>query len=75
MIIENYISENKILEFNFHFKNDNDKIILFDILSSLMIMKFQIHIDEEQINNLKLKQYSFKYDWNEKEKINFIEIK
>ena len=75
MVIENYKSESKILEFNFTFKNENDKIILVEMLSSLMIMKFQIHIDEDKIYNLKLKQYSFKYNWNnKKEEIKFIEI-
>jgi len=75
MVIENYKSESQILEFNFTLNKEEDKIILNEMLSSVMMMKFQQYLDDEKINNLKLKQYSFKYNWNnKKEEIKFIEI-
>jgi len=41
MTIESYKSQQKILEFNFIFHNEEDKIILIDILSSMMIVVFE----------------------------------
>ena len=75
MTIESYNSQKKILEFNFIFHNEEDKIILNDMLSSLMIVKYQIHFDENCIQDLKLNQYySFKYDWDKKDIFNFIQL-
>ena len=41
-----------------------------------MITQFQIILDiEKTVKDLKLdQQYSFKYDWNQKDKLNFIEL-
>ena len=71
-----YSCKNKIFEFDFTLQNSSDKIILEDIISSILITQFQIILDIEKIvNDLKLdQQYSFKYDWNQKDKINFIEL-
>ena len=75
MTIESYKSQKKILEFNFIFQNEEDKIIMIDMLSSLMIVKYQINIKENYIQDLKLNQYySFKYDWDDKDKFNFIQL-
>ena len=75
MTIKSYKSQQKILEFNFIFHNEEDKIILIDILSSMMIMKYQINIDENYIQNLELNQYySFKYNWDNKDKFNFVKL-
>ena len=75
MTIESYNSQKKILEFNFIFHNEEDKIILLDILSSIMIMKYQIDINENYIQDLELNQYySFKYDWDNKNKFNFVQL-
>ena len=41
----------------------------------MMIMKYQINIDENYIQDLKLNQYySFKYDWDNKDKFNFVKL-
>ena len=75
MTIDSYKSQKKILEFNFIFQNEEDKIIMIDMLSSLMIVKYQINIKENYIQDLKLNQYySFKYDWDNKDKFNFIQL-
>ena len=76
MVIDKYSCKNKIFEFDFALQNSSDKIILEDIISSILITQFQIILDIEKIvNDLKLdQQYSFKYDWNQKDKINFIEL-
>ena len=76
MVIDKYSCKNKIFEFNFTLQNSSDKIILDDIISSVLITQFQIILDIEKIvKDLKLdQQYSFKYDWNQKDKINFIEL-
>ena len=76
MIIDNYSCKNKIFEFDFTLQNGSDKIILDDIISSVLITQFQIMINTEEIvKALKPdQQYSFKYDWNQKDKINFIEL-
>ena len=76
MVIDKYSCKNKIFEFDFTLQNSSDKIILEDIISSILITQFQIILDIEKIvNDLKLdQQYSFKYDWNKKDKLNFIEL-
>ena len=76
MVIVNYCCKNKIFEFDFTLQNSSDKIILEDIISSVLITQFQIMINtEEMVKALKLdQQYSFKYDWNQKDKLNFIEL-
>ena len=75
MTIESYKSQKKILEFNFIFHNEKDKIILIEMLSSLMIVKYQIDINENYIQDLELNQYySFKYNWDNKNKFNFVQI-
>ena len=76
MVIDNYCCKNKIFEFDFTLQNSSDKIILDDIISSVLITQFQIILDIEKIvKDLKLdQQYSFKYNWNQKDKINFIEL-
>ena len=76
MVINNYNCKNKIFEFDFTLQNSSDKIILEDIISSVLITQFQIILDiEKTVKDLKLdQQYSFKYDWNQKDKINFIEL-
>ena len=61
MVIDKYSCKNKIFEFDFILQNSSDKIILEDI--------------EKTVKDLKLdQQYSFKYDWNKKDKLNFIEL-
>ena len=74
--LDKYSCKNKIFEFDFILQNSSDKIILEDIISSILITQFQIILDIEKIvNDLKLdQQYSFKYDWNQKDKVNFIEL-
>ena len=76
MVIDKYSCKNKIFEFDFTLQNSSYKIILEDIISSVLITQFQIILDIEKIvKDLKLdQQYSFKYDWNQKDKINFIEL-
>jgi len=74
MIINNMISEKRILEFEFTLEEENDKVMLIEILSTLLIMKFQIYLDEDKITKLELKKYIFKYDYKFKEKT-FIETK
>ena len=76
MVIDKYSCKNKIFEFDFTLQNSSDKIILDDIISSVLITQFQIILDIEKIvKDLKLdQQYSFKYDWNQKDKLNFIEL-
>ena len=68
MIINNMVSEKRILEFEFTLEEENDKVMLIEILSTLLIMKFQIYLNEDKINNLELKKYIFKYDYQFKEK-------
>ena len=78
MVIDKYSCKNKIFEFDFDFalQNSSDKIILEDIISSILITQFQIILDiEKTVKDLKLdQQYSLKYDWNQKDKLNFIEL-
>ena len=76
MVIDNYSCKNKIFEFDFILQNSSDKIILEDIISSVLITQFQIILDiEKTVKDLKLdQQYSLKYDWNQKDKLNFIEL-
>ena len=76
MVIDKYSCKNKIFEFDFILQNSSDKIILEDIISSVLITQFQIILDiEKTVKDLKLdQQYSFKYDWNKKDKLNFIEL-
>ena len=76
MVIDKYSCKNKIFEFDFTLQNSSDKIILEDIISSVLITQFQIILDiEKTVKDLKLdQQYSLKYDWNQKDKINFIEL-
>ena len=76
MVIDKYSCKNKIFEFDFTLQNSSDKIILEDIISSILITQFQIILDiEKTVKDLKLdQQYSLKYDWNQKDKLNFIEL-
>ena len=76
MVIDKYSCKNKIFEFDFTLQNSSDKIILDDIISSVLMTQFQIILDiEKTVKDLKLdQQYSLKYDWNQKDKLNFIEL-
>lgn len=68
MIINRFRSKQKSLEFEFKLEEESDKILLNEILTDILLVKFQVLIDEQEVNSLKLSKYNFTYDYDNKQK-------
>lgn len=76
MIIDKFkIVEHESVEIIFTLQKEEDKIIFKNILRNFFLVQFTLLFDCKEIDSLKLSKYNFKFNYNDNQSKDFVEIK